>query len=97
MTDSSLDIQHRLQLLDQLQEYEREHARLQGEIRATQVQLRALTVKEGRNSNDVFARLFKIQARRLLDRGQYDAIIKAAQQRLGWAERQIDGDDDEQT
>jgi hypothetical protein len=92
---TGLDFQHRQELVERLHELEGQRDAIQREIRNVTVRLQALKIKEGRNSNDVFARVFKNMAHRMLDEKTYLAVLVATQEKLGWAQRQIEGDDDD--
>ena len=93
MATNDLDWQHRQELIDRLYEIDREIGQLGAERKHVQLQLSALNVREARGSNDIFARLFKRMAFRLLSKEDYTKVVTAVQEKLNWADRRVEGED----
>ena len=93
MNIGDLDSQHRQALIDELYDVQRSLGELRAREKNIQLQLSAMNIQLGRSSNDVFARIFKAVARRILPKEWYDKIIDGVHEKLKWANRRIEGDD----
>ena len=93
MEINELDWQHRQALIDELHEVQRNLGEFRAREKNLQLQLSAMNIRLGRNMDDVFARIFKQVARRLLPRELYDKIIDGVHEKLKWADRRIEGED----
>ena len=94
MEIGELDWQHRQELIDRLHQVQRSIGELKAEEKFLQLQLSALNIRLGRNLDDVFARVFKQCARRFLTHDVYEKIIDKVHEKLKWADRRVEGEDD---
>jgi len=93
MDIGELDWQHRQELIDRLYVVQRRIGDDRAEEKNLQLQLSALNIRMGRNLDDVYARVFKQVARKVLPREWYDKITDKVHEKLNWADRRIDGED----